>query len=50
MKNVKIAISIPENYYNMLEELREKSTWTRALLIREALKDFLEKYYTGELK
>ena len=44
-----VTITIPDVYYKMIEELMEVSKWSRSLLIREALKDFLKKYYDGEL-
>lgn len=44
-----VTITIPDVYYQMIDELMELSKWSRSLIIREALKDFLKKYYDGEL-
>ena len=44
-----ITVTIPTEYYYMIEKLKEESTWPRSLIVREALKDFLTKYYDGEL-
>ena len=49
MESKQITITIPKLYYDMIEELMDYSKWSRSLVIREALKDFLDKYYDGEL-
>ena len=50
MESKQITITIPKLQYDKIEELMEYSKWSRSLVIREALADFLEKYYDGELK
>ena len=42
-----ITITIPKSYYEKIEKLKEDSTWSRSLIVREALKDFLDKYSVG---
>ena len=51
MKNQtkQITITIDGLQYQMIEELMAISKWSRSLIIREALKDFLGKYYDGPL-
>jgi metal-responsive CopG/Arc/MetJ family transcriptional regulator len=42
-KNVKVTVTIPQKYYTAIEILKENSTWSRSLIIREAIRDFLDK-------
>ena len=44
----KITVTIPCDYYNEIEKLKEVSKWSRSLIVREAIKDFLSRY--GESK
>jgi metal-responsive CopG/Arc/MetJ family transcriptional regulator len=49
MESKQITITIPKVYYDKVEEIMEYSKWSRSLVIRESLKDFLAKYYDGEI-
>ena len=42
------TVTVPQEYYDKLETLRKDSTWSRSLIVREALKDFLNKYSVEE--
>ena len=49
MESKQITITIPKLYYDQMQELMEVSKWSRSLVVREALRDFLAKYYDGKL-
>ena len=40
----RVTITIPWDFYEKIELLKERSKWSRSLIIREALKDFISKY------
>lgn len=40
----RVTITIPMDFYDKIEKLKERSKWSRSLIIREALKDFISKY------
>jgi metal-responsive CopG/Arc/MetJ family transcriptional regulator len=41
----KICITVTREHYKKLNKIRNESGWNRSMLVREALKDFLNDYY-----
>jgi metal-responsive CopG/Arc/MetJ family transcriptional regulator len=39
-----ITVTIGQSHFNNIEKLKDITDWSRSLIIREALKDFFNKY------
>jgi metal-responsive CopG/Arc/MetJ family transcriptional regulator len=41
----KICVTVTKEHYKKLNKMRNEKGWSRSMLVREALQDFLDTYY-----